>query len=97
VIRPALDGGGVEFGARVFGRDGELAAATMVEQIRAWYRDGRGTEPTFAYWPTGSEDLPYPADAAVLVKTHGVLTISWPAKGTTSATADPDLRGHLIL
>jgi protein-L-isoaspartate(D-aspartate) O-methyltransferase len=54
-VRPALDGKGVEFGARAYGRDGELAAAAMVEQIQAWHHHGRTTEPSFAYWPTGAD------------------------------------------
>lgn len=80
-IRPALEGAGVEFGARAYGHDGELAATAMVEQIRAWDRDGRHTEPVFGYWPTGSDHSQIPADAAVMDKTHGVVTISWPARG----------------
>ena len=79
-VRPALDGAGVEFGARAYGPDAELAATAMVEQIRAWDRDGRhGGPPTFAYWPNGT-DRPQPP-AAVMAKTHGVVTISWPASG----------------
>jgi protein-L-isoaspartate(D-aspartate) O-methyltransferase len=79
-VRPALDGAGVEFGARAYGRDGELAATTMVDQIRAWDRDGRGTEPAFAYWPADADRSLLAADSAVMDKTHGVLTISWPPR-----------------
>ena len=85
-VRPALDGAGVEFGARAYGRDGERAATAMVEQIQAWDRDGRhGEPPTFGYWPAGSDRSPLPADTAVMDKTHGVVTISWPPP------AEPDL------
>jgi protein-L-isoaspartate(D-aspartate) O-methyltransferase len=80
-VRPALDGAGVEFGARAYGRDGERAARAMVEQIQAWHRDGRHGEPAFTYWPTGSDRSQIPADAAVMDKTHGVVTISWPTSG----------------
>jgi len=80
-IRPALDGAGVEFGARAYGRDGELAATAVVEQIRAWDRHGRHTEPVFGYWPAGSDHSQIPDDATVMDKTHGVVTISWPARG----------------
>ncbi len=80
-VRPALEGAGVEFGARAYGRDGDLAATALVEQIRAWDRDGRHTEPVFGYWPNGSDHSHIPADAAVMDKTHGVVTISWPAHG----------------
>jgi protein-L-isoaspartate(D-aspartate) O-methyltransferase len=81
VYRPATDGEGVEFGARAYGCDGELAAATLVEQIRSWDRDGRhGAEPSFSYWPHGSDQSQIPADAAVMTKTNGIVTISWPAK-----------------
>ncbi|GGQ42977.1 methyltransferase, FxLD system [Couchioplanes azureus] len=80
-VRPALDGGGVEFGASAYGRDGELAAMAMVEQIKAWDRDGRHRDPSFTYWPSGTEKSLRSADVAVMDKTHGVLTISWPARG----------------
>lgn len=79
-VRPALGGAGVEFGSRAYGRDGELAATAMVEQIQAWDRDGRHAEPSFAYWPTGSDHSQIPA-AAVMNKTHGAVTISWPEHG----------------
>jgi len=77
-LREALEGAGAEFGARAYGRDGQLAAAAMVEQITAWDRHGRHTSPTFAYWPTGSDRSQIPSDATVMDKTHGVITISWP-------------------
>jgi protein-L-isoaspartate(D-aspartate) O-methyltransferase len=80
-IRPALDGAEVEFGARANGRDGELAAMALVEQVRAWDRHGRHTEPVFGYWPAGSDETQIPADAAVMDKTRGVVTISWPPRG----------------
>jgi protein-L-isoaspartate(D-aspartate) O-methyltransferase len=83
VTRPASDGAGVEFGARAYGRDGAAAAAAMVEQIRAW--DLHGAEralPEFGYWPGRGDRVVLPAQTtAVLAKTHGVVTISWPAKG----------------
>ncbi|MBB2943275.1 protein-L-isoaspartate(D-aspartate) O-methyltransferase [Actinoplanes lutulentus] len=82
VTRTAPNGKGVEFGATAYGRDGELAAATLVEQIRAWDRDGRPVAgPSIGYWPTGSDLSKIPSDAAVMEKTHGVVTISWPPKG----------------
>lgn len=67
--------GGAEFGARAYGRDGQLAADALNEQVQAWHRSGRHTTPTFAYWPTGPD---IPTDAAAMTKTHGVLTITWP-------------------
>lgn len=76
-VRPALDGEGVEFGARAYGPDGGLAAAAMVEQIQAWDRVGRHTEPTFGYWPADSHHSRIPANSAVMDKTHGVISISW--------------------
>jgi protein-L-isoaspartate(D-aspartate) O-methyltransferase len=79
-IRPALEGAGVEFGARAYGSDGELAAMALVEQVRAWDRHGRRTEPVFGYWPAGSDETQIPADAAVMDKTRGVVTISWPPR-----------------
>jgi protein-L-isoaspartate(D-aspartate) O-methyltransferase len=80
-VRPALEGAGVQFGARAYGRDGEVTAAAMVEQIQAWDRHGRHTSPTFGYWPADSDRTRIPADAAVMDKTHGVVTISWPTPG----------------
>ncbi|WP_310429667.1 methyltransferase, FxLD system [Catenuloplanes niger] len=80
-FRPAAGGSGSELGARAYGPHGEEAAAAMAAQIRAWDRHARrGPAPTFAYWPAGSGG---PGEAsgnvAVLEKTHGVFTISWPA------------------
>ncbi|MFI6129514.1 hypothetical protein [Micromonospora sp. NPDC051141] len=49
----------------------------MVEQIRAWHRDGRDAEPRFSYWPDDSNHTRIPADAAVMDKTYGVVSISW--------------------
>ncbi len=72
----------MEFGARAYGRDSELAATAMVEQIKAWDRDGRhNVPPTFRYWPAGCDRSQVPADAAVMEKTHGVVTISRPLSG----------------
>ncbi|MFC4071850.1 methyltransferase, FxLD system [Actinoplanes subglobosus] len=71
-----------EFVARAYGRDAATAAATLAEQVRAWDRDGRGNaDVTFGYWPEGTDRAALPADAAVLDKSHGVVTISWPGRG----------------
>ncbi|GAA1264652.1 methyltransferase, FxLD system [Saccharothrix xinjiangensis] len=77
-VRPLPEGGGVEFGARAYGPHGEAAATAMVEQIRAWDRTARIVEPAFAYWPAGSQPPEPGEDTAVLVKAHGLVTISWP-------------------
>ncbi|WP_328442792.1 methyltransferase, FxLD system [Amycolatopsis sp. NBC_00438] len=77
-VRPLPDGGGSEFGARAYGVHGDAATTAMVEQIQAWDRRGRADEPAFAYWPTGSDRPEFGKDTAVLVKAHGVATISWP-------------------
>lgn len=79
-VRPLPDDGGVEFGARAYGAHGEAAATAMVEQIRAWDRQ-RDHEPTFTYWPTGSQRPEFGKNTALLVKTHGLATISWPPRG----------------
>jgi protein-L-isoaspartate(D-aspartate) O-methyltransferase len=76
-VRPVPESGAVEFGARAYGAHGEAAATAMVEQIQAWDRQSRDREPTFAYWPSGSQRPELGEDTAVLVKTHGVVTISW--------------------
>lgn len=89
-VRTVPEGGGVEFGARAHRAHDKTAATTMVNQIQAWDRQARNVEPTFAYWPTGSQRPEFSEDTAVLVKTHGVVTISW------SSTADAaDDRGAL--
>lgn len=84
--RPALDGAGAEFGARAHGVHGPGAAAALIEQIQAWDRRARWSAgPSFGYWPTGT-DHPQPSqDTAVLAKTHGVVTISWPLVANTAA------------
>lgn len=70
--------GGAEFGARAYGRDGQLAADALNEQVRAWHRSGRQATPLFAYWSNGCDSSSIPADAAAMRKAHGVLTITWP-------------------
>ncbi|MEU8263151.1 methyltransferase, FxLD system [Micromonospora sp. NPDC048999] len=78
--RPTDDGSKAELGARAFGAHGKDAAAAMSEQIQAWYqRARRGPAPTFAYWPAGTSPGTVPDHVAVLTKTYGLLTISWPA------------------
>lgn len=78
-VRAALEGAGIEFGARAYGAHGEAAAATMVEQIRAWDSRARtGPEPTFAYWPSGTHPTEIGETAAGVQKCHGLVTISWP-------------------
>ncbi|WP_433259687.1 hypothetical protein ACQPYK_48860 (plasmid) [Streptosporangium sp. CA-135522] len=77
-VRPALEGAGVEFGARAYGLHGKQAATAMVEQIQAWDRQARsGPAPTIAFWPTGIRPE-LSEGTAVLEKTHGQVTISWP-------------------
>jgi protein-L-isoaspartate(D-aspartate) O-methyltransferase len=78
VVRPALEGAGVEFGAGAYGPHGQEAANAMVSQIQAWDEQARNRpEPTFAYWPTGNTPA-VTEGTAVLNKTHGLVTISWP-------------------
>nr|WP_246083787.1 methyltransferase, FxLD system [Nonomuraea diastatica] len=78
-VRPLPQGEGVEFGARAYGPHSEKPATAMVDQIRAWDAQARRRpEPTFAYWPTGSSPAPVAENVAVLRKTHGLVTISWP-------------------
>ncbi|MFD9701355.1 methyltransferase, FxLD system [Lentzea sp. NPDC059081] len=83
-VRHVPEGGAVEFGARAHGEHGEDAATAMVEQIRAWDRHGRDSEPTFAYWPTGSQLPEFGDNTAVLPKTHGIATISWPSSANNA-------------
>ncbi|WP_405087568.1 methyltransferase, FxLD system [Microbispora sp. NBC_01389] len=81
-VRRALEGAGVEFGARAYGAHGAEAATALVEQTQAWDRRARGgPAPTFAFWPTGSDRTRLSPGAAVFPKTHGLVTISWPATG----------------
>ncbi|MEV4515597.1 methyltransferase, FxLD system [Dactylosporangium sp. NPDC049525] len=77
-FRRADDGVNSELGARAYGPNGKDAAAAMAEQIHAWdHQARRGPAPMFAYWPAGTSPGVAPANVAVLVKTHGLLTISW--------------------
>ncbi|MEV4802303.1 methyltransferase, FxLD system [Nonomuraea sp. NPDC049421] len=79
-VRPLPQGKGVEFGARAYGPHGGQPANALVDQIRAWDARARDrSEPTFAYWPTGTSPTHIPENVAVLRKAHGLLTISWPA------------------
>ncbi|MEV0675952.1 methyltransferase, FxLD system [Actinosynnema sp. NPDC050436] len=87
-VRPALDGAGVEFGARAYGAHGQAAATAMVEQIQAWDRQARDVAPTFAYWPTSSDRTRIDEGAAVLEKAHGLVTISWPQAANTATGPD---------
>jgi len=87
-VRPVPEGGGVEFGARAYGAHGEAAATAMVEQIQAWDRQGRDREPTFAYWPSGSPRPEFGINTAVLVKTHGLATISWSPEADIAGDQD---------
>lgn len=87
-VRPALDGAGVEFGARAYGAHGQAAAIAMVEQIQAWDRQARDVAPAFAYWPIGSDHTRIDEGAAVLEKTHGLVTISWPQAANTATGPD---------
>lgn len=89
-VRSLPGGDGVEFGARAYGPHGEDAATAMVEQIQAWDRTDRDVEPMFAYWPNGTH-CPEPGrDMAVLVKTHGRITITWPSSRPDPAGATLD-------
>jgi protein-L-isoaspartate(D-aspartate) O-methyltransferase len=78
-LRPAQEGS-VEFGAGAYGPHGAPAATAMVEQIQAWNGHARrGPAPHFAVWPIGTDRDRLPAGAAVLEKTHNLVTISWPS------------------
>ncbi len=75
-IGPASDGDGDEFLARGWGKGD--AGPALVAQIQAWAAAGRPQPDSVAFWPNGS-DHDFPEDAAVLVKRHGLVTISWPS------------------
>jgi protein-L-isoaspartate(D-aspartate) O-methyltransferase len=82
-VRPALEGTSVEFGARAYGVHGAEAVTSMIEQIQAWdHRARGGPAPTFAYWPSGIDRPQRDESTAVLEKTHGAITISWPPSAT---------------
>ena len=85
-VRAVPEGGGVEFGARAHGAHGQDAATSMVDQIQAWDRTARDVEPVFTYWPTGSQRPEFGPGTAVLVKTHGLVTISWPPAADATAS-----------
>lgn len=84
ITRPAPNDTGVEFGAASYGPPSGPAPSVMVEQVQEW--DGRvrrGPEPTFAYWPNGVNPVGRlggaAATVATLIKTHGAVTVCWPA------------------
>jgi protein-L-isoaspartate(D-aspartate) O-methyltransferase len=87
-VRLALEGAGVEFGARAYGAHGKAAAIAMVEQIQAWDHQARDVAPTFAYWPTSSDRTRIDEGAAMLEKAHGLVTISWPQAANTATGPD---------
>jgi protein-L-isoaspartate(D-aspartate) O-methyltransferase len=73
------DGDSDEFGAYAYGPHAAQAATAMIDQIQAWDRHARpGPAPQFAFWPPDTPSDRLPAGAAVLEKTHGLLTITWP-------------------
>lgn len=80
--RPNPDGGpSVQFGACGYGPDAERAAATLLEQIRAWDQHARHQPPpTFGYWPAPTDPALLPAGHAVMTRPNGLITISWPPK-----------------
>lgn len=79
ITRPTTDDAGVEFGAASYGRHSRSAASALVDQIQLWDQQARrGPEPSYAYWPAGTEPGYQPSTVAVLRKAHGLLTISWP-------------------
>lgn len=91
-VRPSPDDAGLEFGARAYGAHGQTTAIAMVDQIQAWDRHTRrpdgDVKPTFAYWPTGAQRPEFGSDTGVVVKTHGVVTISWPPAAGTGCSRD---------
>ena len=84
ITRPTPDDTGVEFGAASYGPDSRAAKA-IVEQVKAWDERVRHScsHPTFTYWPNGVNPAGQlsgtAAQMATLVKTHGLVTICWPA------------------
>lgn len=79
VSRPAGDGTGREFGARGWGPGARRAAATLVAEVERWQRWRRDGEPRFGYFPAGVAVPAADARTAVLPKTHGVVTMTWPS------------------
>jgi protein-L-isoaspartate(D-aspartate) O-methyltransferase len=79
-VRKTPDGGSAEFGGWAYGRSAENAAMALVESIQEWDRRARGhAEPTFAYWPDGTDRPEFGTDTAIVAKTHGLVSISWPS------------------
>ncbi|MCD0449050.1 methyltransferase, FxLD system [Actinocorallia sp. API 0066] len=74
--RPDPGGDGDEFGIRGWGEG--KAGANLVAQLRAWDAAGRPDPDSVAFWPHGSDHTAIAADATVLEKAHGLVTISWP-------------------
>ena len=79
-VRKTSDGTGAEFGTRAYGRSADRAATPLVNSIKDWDQRARGrAEPTFAYWPNGTSQPEFGAETAVVTKTHGLVSISWPS------------------
>jgi hypothetical protein len=81
IIRHPVQNKSVEFGARALRSYAEVAAQTLVEQIRVWDRDGRYVlESVFGSWPVGADQSEIPSGVAVARKPYGVITILSPVK-----------------
>jgi protein-L-isoaspartate(D-aspartate) O-methyltransferase len=78
--RPATDTT-VEVGAIGKGPDATRLTRRLADAIARYGADHRGAEPLFQWWPVGTEPDDVPSSVAVLPRSHGTLTISWPVAG----------------
>lgn len=73
---------GVEFGARGFGADGQLAAQAIIEQVQQWDASARHLEPWFSYEPKQLGGVERATGTAILPKVDGSILIHWPVAGS---------------
>lgn len=62
---------GIEFGARGFGADGQLAAQAIIDQVQAWDTNARELEPWFSYVPARLLEVQSASGRAVIPKVEG--------------------------
>lgn len=71
-----------EFGARGYGPRAHLAADVLAAEITKWDAHGRDIpDDGFGYWPAPAVPSPGDEPTSVFPKTHGAVTITWPAAG----------------
>jgi protein-L-isoaspartate(D-aspartate) O-methyltransferase len=68
---------GIEFGARGFGADGQLAARAIIDQVQAWDVNARQLDPWFSYVPAQSLEVVPDSGVALLREFDGSISQHW--------------------